>query len=145
MNKKKKKIFMAGGGAVLLIIFILVSVMSSNKSSVSVQTDRVEKKALLTSIVTASGEIRAKTSVNISPEIAGIINELYVREGDEVQKGDLLLQIDPIQTEAEENIADSRYQQSLMDVRSREIEIANTELQLERDKASSGLCSKIAK
>jgi HlyD family secretion protein len=135
-KKKKKKVYLASGGAFLLIIFILISVLSSNKSTVSVQTAKVEKKDQLTSKVTASGEIRAKTSVNISPEIAGIINQLYVREGDEVKEGDLLLQIDPIQTEAEENIADSRYLQALMDVRSREIEIANTELQLERDKAS---------
>jgi len=135
MNKKKK-VYLACGIGALLILFILISVLSSNRNSVNVQTSKVEKIELLTSKVTASGDIRAKTSVNISPEIAGIINELYVREGDSIQTGDLLLQIDPIQTEAEENIADSRYRQALMDVSSREIEITNTELQHERDKAS---------
>ena len=136
MNRKKKKLYLACSGAALLIIIILISAMSSNKSTVPVQTAKVEKKDQLTSKVTASGDIRAKTSVNLQSEVAGIITELYVREGDKVHKGDLLLQIDPIQTEAEETIADSRYQQALMDVRSRDIEIANAELQLERDKAS---------
>jgi len=133
---KKKKVYLACGGALLLILFILISVMSSNRDTVSVQATQVERTDLLTSKVTASGDIRAKTSVNISPEIAGIINELFVQEGDTVKAGDMLLQIDPIQTVAEENIADSRYQQAVMDVRGREIEIANSELQLERDKAS---------
>ena len=134
--KKKKKIYLACGGAILLIIIITVSVLSSNKNAVSVQTSKVEITDLLTSKVTASGEIRAKKFVNLQSEVAGIITELYVGEGASVNIGDILLQIDPIQTEAEENIADSRYQQSVMDVQRSDIEITNTELQLERDKAS---------
>ena len=133
---KKKKVYLACGGAVLLIAIIAISVLSSNKNTVSVQTSKVEITDLLTSKVTASGEIRAKKFVNLQSEVAGIITELYVSEGASVNVGDILLQIDPIQTEAEENIADSRYQQSVMDVQRSDIEITNTELQLERDKAS---------
>lgn len=133
---KKKKICIACGGAALLLIIVLISVATSESKGVTVQTSKVEKNDLLTSKVTASGEIRAKRLVKIQTEVTGIITELYVHEGGSVKQGDVLLQIDPIQTDAEENIADSRYKQSVMDVQSREIEIANTELQLERDRAS---------
>lgn len=51
----------------------------------------------LVSLVTASGKIEAKTKVDISADITGRITNLYVREGQRVQKGDLLLQIDPAQ------------------------------------------------
>lgn len=133
---KKKKLYIAIVCIALLLIVVLVSVLTSSKKGVTVQTSEVEKIDLLTSKVTASGEIRAKRFVDLQAEVTGIITDLYVHEGDNVQKGAMLLQIDPIQTEAEENIADSRYQQAVMDVRSRDIEISNTELQLERDKVA---------
>jgi HlyD family secretion protein len=49
----------------------------------------------LVSVVTASGEIEAKTSVDVSADITGRIVEIAVREGDLVRRGQFLLQIDP--------------------------------------------------
>jgi len=135
MNRKKK-LYLAGGGAALLVIVILMSMISSGRKGVQVQTDTVERIEELTSKVTASGEIRAKRFVDLQAEVTGIITELYVHEGDSVKEGDMLLQIDPIQPETERDIAESQYQQSVMEVRNREIEISNAELQLERDKAA---------
>lgn len=51
----------------------------------------------LTAIVTASGKVEAKTKVDISADITGRITRLYVREGDLVEAGQLLVQIDPAQ------------------------------------------------
>lgn len=60
---------------------------------------RLEKVARrdLVSAVTASGKIEAKTSVDISADITGRIIRIAVREGDLVNKGQFLLQIDPAQ------------------------------------------------
>lgn len=133
---KKKKLFLIGGGAVLMIVIILTSISTSNKNAVPVQTAKTEHKELLTSIVTASGEIRAEKYVNLQSEVAGIITEIMVNEGDKVKKGDVLLQIDPIQREADKNIAVSSYEQAVADVRNRKIDLVNAELDLKRDEAS---------
>ena len=133
---KKKKLYLACGGAALLVIIILVSVATSNRGGVQVQTEKAKRVEDLTSKVTASGEIRAKRFVDLQAEVTGVITDLYVHEGDSVKEGDMLLQIDPIQTETEKDIAESQYQQAVMEVRNREIEISNAELQLDRDKAA---------
>jgi len=45
--------------------------------------------------VSASGKVQPETEVKISPDVSGEITELYVQEGDSVQKGQLLLRIRP--------------------------------------------------
>ncbi|WP_400190876.1 efflux RND transporter periplasmic adaptor subunit [Hymenobacter sp. B81] len=45
--------------------------------------------------VSASGKVQPETEVKISPDVSGEIIELYVREGDSVRKGQLLLRIRP--------------------------------------------------
>ncbi|OWP64021.1 efflux transporter periplasmic adaptor subunit [Hymenobacter amundsenii] len=45
--------------------------------------------------VSASGKVQPETEVNISPDVSGEITELYVKEGDSVRKGQLLLRIRP--------------------------------------------------
>ena len=99
--KKGKKLWIAGGLIVVLAIVVTASIYSSRGDRILVQTAEVERKAELNSEVTASGEVRAKQFVDLQPEISGIITELYVREGDSVKKGEVLLRIDPIQTDAD--------------------------------------------
>ena len=133
---KRKKIWIICGGIVLLAIIIFVSVKSSRKNTVLVQTAKVERKDVLTSKVTASGEIRAKEFVDVQAEIAGIITDLPVREGDRVKKGDILLQIDPIQTAADLSSRRSQHEASVAEARAQEFLIANAEANLKRDEAS---------
>jgi HlyD family secretion protein len=49
----------------------------------------------LVAAVTASGKIQPKKKVDVSADITGRITRIGVREGDLVQKGQFLLQIDP--------------------------------------------------
>lgn len=49
----------------------------------------------LTAIVTASGKIQAKRTVNISADNMGRVTQLSVEEGDRVTRGQFLMQIDP--------------------------------------------------
>jgi HlyD family secretion protein len=133
---KKKKIWIACAVIVLLAIVLLVSIKSSSKNTVLVQTAKVQRKDILTSKVNASGSIRAKEFVDIQAEIAGIVNELAVKEGDAVKKGDILLKIDPIQTQADRNARRANYEVTLADSRNQEIVIANAENDLLRSEAS---------
>jgi HlyD family secretion protein len=70
----------------------------SNKAT-EVRIESVEKRDLIAS-VTASGQVRAQTKVDVAADITGRITRLLVKEGDNVAKGQLLLQIDPQEFEA---------------------------------------------
>ena len=59
------------------------------------------QKADLTSVVTASGEIRPKNYTNVLGEGIGKITDIVVKEGDHVKKGDVLLQLENIQPGAD--------------------------------------------
>ena len=60
----------------------------------TVQTEKVARRNL-TELVTATGKIQPVLQVKISPEVAGEIIELPVKEGQAVHKGDLLVKIKP--------------------------------------------------
>ena len=86
-----------GVGAVLVLGGITwFSVYQVNKGVITVQTGRVVKEDL-TSIVTASGEIRPKNYTNVLGEGIGKITDIVVKEGDHVKKGDILLHLENIQ------------------------------------------------
>lgn len=133
---KGKKVWVIGGGAVLLVIIILVSIFTTRKNNIAVQTSKVQRKDVLTSKVTASGQIRAKEFVDLQSEISGIVTDLPVREGATVKKGDVLLKIDPIQTAADQSMRRASYEASMAEARSQEISIANAEANLLRDEAT---------
>jgi HlyD family secretion protein len=133
---KGKKVWMIVGGVVLLAVIVGVSISSSRKNVVAVQTSKVQRKAMLTSKVTASGQIRAKKSIDLQSEVQGIITNLPVREGDSVKKGQVLLNIDPMQTNADLEVARAQYEQSSAQARVQEFEISNAEVQLMREEAS---------
>ena len=76
----------------------LTAAKRSNKAT-EVRIEAVEKRDLVAS-VTASGQVRAQTKVDVAADITGRITRLAVKEGDNVTKGQLLLQIDPQEFEA---------------------------------------------
>jgi HlyD family secretion protein len=90
------------GIAVLVVLgaIIGVSVYVKSKGVVTVQTDKVKRQDL-TSLVTASGEIRPKTYTNVLAEGFGKVVEIAVKEGDVVKRGDLLLRVESVQPAAE--------------------------------------------
>jgi len=53
------------------------------------------KHQTITELITANGKIQPEVEVKISSDVSGEIVELHVKEGDEVEKGQLLLRIRP--------------------------------------------------
>jgi HlyD family secretion protein len=100
--KTWKKVSLAVGGVILVAGIVFFSIQQSRKGVVEVQTGKVSRQDL-TSQVTASGEIRPKTFVNVGANAYGKIVRLYVKEGDHVVKGQLLAQLDNVQPEADVN------------------------------------------
>jgi HlyD family secretion protein len=69
---------------------------------VEVRTELVSVRDLVAK-VSATGHIEPATKVDITTDVAGRIIQLPVKEGEDVQEGDLLLQIDPAQFQASVN------------------------------------------
>jgi HlyD family secretion protein len=65
----------------------------------TVTVEGIQKRDL-EAIVSASGKIEPKKTVNISAQTMGRVTRLAVQEGDRVKAGQFLLQIDPINAEA---------------------------------------------
>jgi HlyD family secretion protein len=100
--KRKWKVVI--GVIVLAVIAggVVASVRWSQRDLVTVQTGKVDR-ADLTSIVTASGEIKPRTYINLGANAQGIIVELLVREGDRVRKGQIVARVENIQAKADVN------------------------------------------
>jgi len=98
--KTWQKVLTGVAVAAVLGGIVWYSVYETNKGVVTVQTGHVTK-ADLTSIVTASGEIRPKNYTNVEGEGIGKITTIVVKEGDQVKKGDVLLKLENIQPGAD--------------------------------------------
>src|ERR1700731_4980922 len=109
-----KKILIGGGVAIAIAVIASIAVYQSRKGVVTVQTGRAESMDLA-SIVSASGEIRPKTYVNIGANAFGKITRLYVKEGDRVKKGQLLAQLENVQSSADVNATQASVEASETD------------------------------
>jgi HlyD family secretion protein len=97
-----KKIAIIAGVIVLLGAIVGFTVNQSQKNVVTVQSGKVLKQDI-SSVVTASGEIRPETYVNVGANAMGRITKLYVEEGQKVKKGQILAQLENVQSEADVN------------------------------------------
>ncbi|MFL5386300.1 MAG: efflux RND transporter periplasmic adaptor subunit [Longimicrobiaceae bacterium] len=125
-----KKLLIAVG--VLVVVGALAGLAVANKGSAAGREVRTEKVARrdLVAMVTASGKVEPKRKVDISADIAGRVIQLAVEEGQWVNRGDLLLRIDPSQYEAAVRQAEAAVAQA----RAREAEARAQLLKAEGDR-----------
>src|SRR6266513_4718288 len=112
--KTSKTIGIVTGVVVLLLAIVGFTVHQSHKNVVTVQTGKVQRLDLA-SVVSASGEIKPKTYVNIGANAFGKIVKLHVREGDRVKRGQLLAQLENVQSAADVNATRASLQASETD------------------------------
>ncbi len=90
--------------AVLVVVAvgggIFASVKMNQRGIATVQTGKAVRQDL-TSLVTASGEIKPRNYVNIGANVMGRIIEINVKEGDRVQKNQVLARLESIQAQAD--------------------------------------------
>ena len=100
--KRKWKIWL---GVIVVIVVVggtIAGVNYSKRGIVEVQTGRAMRQDL-SSIVTASGEIKPKNYINIGANAQGVITQIVVKEGDRVRKGELLAMLESVQPQADVN------------------------------------------
>ncbi len=125
-----KKIFRYLGIAILLfgVLFAtLYFIKTNSKSIIEYDTQdpyitSIERKTVVT------GKVIPEDEVEIKPQIPGIIEKLYVEEGDLVSNGDLLAKIKVVPNEQALNSAEGRLANS-------RIVLKNAEIDFKRNKA----------
>ena len=97
---KAKKIFVIVGIIVLALAIVGFSVTQTQKNVVAVQTGKVVTQDI-SSYVTASGEIKPLTYTNVGANAMGRIVHLLVKEGDHVKRGQVVAQLENVQSAAD--------------------------------------------
>ncbi|OGD19506.1 MAG: hypothetical protein A2W03_01020 [Candidatus Aminicenantes bacterium RBG_16_63_16] len=96
---RKKKVIIIVLVLVLAAIVAFQGLRPKGEKTVRVTTEKVARHDL-TSIISASGEVKPKKNINISAHVPGRIIKIGVVEGQEVKAGDFLLKLDSAQYEA---------------------------------------------
>lgn len=79
--------------ALLLIPAVFVA-CNKKEDKKSIFTEKAQKRTII-EIVSANGKVQPVNEVKISPDVSGEITDLYIKEGQEIKKGDVLLKIQP--------------------------------------------------
>ncbi len=141
--KKKWKIIILLGLLLLVTGAIVASIKISSRGIVTVQTGKVNRMDL-TSIVTASGEIKPRNYINIGANTQGAapITAIYVKEGDRVKKGQILARLADQQPRADLNAQRAALNSALADsaaseasLKSQDDNIAVAQAQVDHDRA----------
>ena len=136
-SNKKKRYYIAGGIVAIIIILAFMKscgVFGTNEKIDIVTTEPVGINTIIQS-VTASGKIKPETEVKIAPEVSGEIIELTVREGDEVKKGQLLVQIKPDIYISAVNRAQAAVQQSVASLEQSAAKLKESQSEYNRSKS----------
>jgi HlyD family secretion protein len=125
---KKKKIFLILGAIVVLLV-IAASVFGGKRVLPETTTTTATLRSI-TERVSASGKIQPVLEVNISAEVSGQLIALPVVEGDRVNEGDLLAQINPDVYIAARNRAQASVNTTLSNLSSAKAMLATSEANL---------------
>jgi HlyD family secretion protein len=94
-KKKGPNWLLIGLVGIIAILAVAAYFKSKNKpKGIEVEMGKVEMKTIYET-VTASGKVYPEQEIKISSDVSGEIVELYVKEGDSVKAGQILLRIDP--------------------------------------------------
>ncbi len=108
------KYFKYIGIAVLVLGFMFSMayyIKTNSRSAITYETEKLSYETIEEKIV-ATGSVIPEDEVNIVPQISGIIDEIYVEEGEEVNEGDLLAKIKVVPNEQALNSAEGRVKTS---------------------------------
>lgn len=89
-----KRILIILGSLILLLVLAIMFFKNSGGRAERVAVEKAEVRNI-TESVSANGKVQPEVQVKISSDVSGEIVELYVKEGDTVKQGQLLLRIDP--------------------------------------------------
>ena len=97
-----KKIILIISGVLIAAGLVTAMVIKQQSGYTKVFTSKLVRQDL-SAVVSGTGQIKPKTYVNVGAEITGRITHLYVKEGDQVHKGQTVAEIENITQQAAVN------------------------------------------
>jgi HlyD family secretion protein len=123
-KKKSNRLIWILGGIAALLVVVAVVTSKGKKKGEKVYAEKVQKRTL-EETVSASGRIFPEKEVKISSDVSGEVIELYVKEGDSVRAGQLLVRVNAeiykdqvTRGEASVNASQAQYSNALSNIES---------------------------
>ncbi len=132
-KKRRKKIIVFSGIVVVLAALGALAIFRKRDPVITIQTEKVVRRNV-TEVVRANGTIQPVTQVKISPEVSGEIIALPVKEGQYVQKGDLIFKIKPDAYQAAVNQSKASYQVALAGKETAGANLVKAEAEFKRER-----------
>lgn len=126
-HKRKRKLQIAVLGAILIVGGAWGLGFFEGEDLPKVETSKVERQTIVEK-VTASGKLQPAKQIRITADVSGEVIELPVREGQKVEKGQLLARINPDTYEAS-------VEQATASLNNAKANLANAKAQLSRARA----------
>ena len=133
---RKKKTIIIGAVVLGLITIVILSKAVQKKEGEPVQVGKVERRARLESKVTASGEIRPVKFYNLTAEVPGRVEQIFVSEGDVVKKGQELVRVDPTQSTFAVSAGEASVRVSQSDVANQQVALQQAENNVNQARAN---------
>lgn len=133
---RKKKTVIIVLVVVGLITIIALSKALQKKEGEPVQIGKVERRPQLLSKVTASGEIRPVEFYNLTAEVPGRVEQIFVTEGQTVKKGQPLVRVDPTQSSFAVSATEASVRVAQADVANSQVAVEQAKNNINQMKAS---------
>ena len=117
----------------LLLVFILWTALRDNASTLRVNGDTLNiatvEQGEFNDYIRISGQVQPMTTIQLSPLEGGVVEEIYIEEGSQVRKGDVILSL------SNENL-DMQILNSEAELAEKENILRNTMISMEQQKLS---------
>ena len=146
-KKKSNRLVWILGGVIVLLLAVAYFAQKNKKVGDKVAVEKATKRTLMET-VSASGRIFPEKEIKISSDVSGEVTEVFVKEGDSVRAGQLLVRVNAeiykdqvTRGEAGVSVSKAQYANALSNVegvRSRQLQVAaqreQTQAQLENNR-----------
>jgi HlyD family secretion protein len=139
----KRKPLLIAGGVLLVAAIIVANVLREFERAESVEVEQVRRRDLR-AVVSASGWLKPLRQIDVSANTMGKVVELGITEGDRVERGQLLLRIDPVRYrgEVEQMVASLRAARAEAEAAEASLAESVDDLEREETLAERGLSSR---
>ena len=126
-----KRKYLVGIGIVALLCVPVGMKLMRSEPARSVEIDKIAYRDIRSSIL-ASGHLLYEEQVLLSPEVIGKVSTIFVKEGQQVAKGDLLLHLDDQSYRAEVAQQEAAVRQQRIAIEQQQLSLQNQENQYKR-------------
>jgi len=126
-----KRQYIVGIGLVGLLCVPVAMKLLRSEPARAVEIDKIAYREIKSSIL-ASGHLLYEEQVLLSPEVIGKVSTIFVKEGQQVAKGDLLLHLDDQSYRAEVAQQEAAVRQQRIAIEQQQLSLQNQENQYKR-------------